>query len=303
MKLSRKNKDVPERRRTSSEPVKSELDKGAEWRRNRTISGVNRGKDGSSESPRSKAHGLVQRRRNIGGILVLVVGVCLVLIFLIFQFTARVLVTSSSRDIVKPVDDVVYRNIINDYFGVNPATRLRFLLDEADMSDYISTIAAEVDKVEQSGSENIVDTRFKITFRKPIAGWQINNRQYFVDQHGVVFENNYYASPTVQIIDESNISPEEGSTVASERLLSFVGRVVALAGEGGYKVVEVVLPSGTTRQIEVKLEGTTSLVKMSIDRGAGEQVEDMVRSLRYLKEHGQAPGYIDVRVSGRAVYQ
>jgi len=90
--------------------------------------------------------------------------------------------------------------------------------------------------------------------------------------------------------------------VASARLLSFVGRVVALAGESSYQVTEAILPSGTTRQLEIRLKDVGPLVKLSIDRGAGEQVEDMVRVLRYMSSRGVGATYVDVRVSGRAVY-
>jgi hypothetical protein len=118
-----------------------------------------------------------------------------------------------------------------------------------------------------------------------------------------VFEKNYYETPSVQIIDESGISPEQGSAVASARLLSFVGKVVAQAEEGNYQVTEAILPVGTTRQLEIRLKDVQPLIKLSIDRGAGEQVEDMIRVLRYLNSKGLSPSYVDVRVTGRAVYQ
>jgi hypothetical protein len=53
----------------------------------------------------------------------------------------------------------------------------------------------------------------------------------------------------------------------------------------------------------IVLQGMTTQVKLLIDRGAGEQVEDMDHALVYLKSHGLAPGYIDVRVSGKAFYK
>jgi len=172
------------------------------------------------------------------------------------------------------------------------------------LSDYATAIAPEVAHITQRSAENVVETHFSVTFRKPIAGWQINNHQYYVDDQGIVFEKNYYAAPTVQIIDESGISPEQGTTVASGRFLSFVGRVVALGKESGLEVTQAILPSGTTRELEIALSSTPTKIRLSIDRGAGEQVEDMVRALNFLKGKGSTtPGYVDVRVSGRAAYQ
>jgi hypothetical protein len=201
------------------------------------------------------------------------------------------------------IDGIIYEEMINDYLGIHPAERLRFILNEQELSNYAAAVVPEVASVDQTGSENIVETRFSITFREPIAGWQINGRQFYVDDHGIVFDKNYYTEPTVQIIDESGLSPEQGSTVASARFLSFVGRVVGLSKDRGYEVTEAILPSGTTRQLEIRIKGVTPRVKLSIDRGAGEQVEDMSHALNYLTERKLKPSYVDVRVSGRAVYR
>lgn len=301
--LKRSNKrSLPTRRLSTREPRASELDTTSQFRRNRTLSGVRRESLVETGSPRKKVHDLTQRRRRVGSIFLLVLLGCVVLTLLITQLTARVVVTSSSTALTGPLDTEKYQQIINDYLGIHPVARLRFILNETELSEYATIIAPEIKSIKQVGSENTVDTHFAITFRQPLAGWQINNRQYYVDDHGVVFEKNYYEAPTVQIIDESGISPEQGSTVASNRLLSFVGRVVALAKDGGFEVTQAILPTGTTRQLEVKLKDVNPRIKLSIDRGAGEQVEDMIRALNYLSARGQQPQYIDVRVPGRAIY-
>jgi hypothetical protein len=139
--------------------------------------------------------------------------------------------------------------------------------------------------------------------RKPVAGWKIDNKQYFVDAKGVAFERNYYGNPTVQIVDDSGAVLQQGTTVASNRFLGFVGRIVALSKDRGYIVSQAILPAGTTRQLEVKIQDVGPLVKLSIDRPAGEQVEDMGRALVFLAGRGQSPAYVDVRVSGKAFYQ
>lgn len=301
MMFSRKKTDVPSRRRTDATQPPS-LDTGAQFRRNRTLSGVRRDPMDPSNSPRSQVHHLTNQRRKVGGIFLIVLAVIIFLTLIITQLTAKVIISGSTLSLTSPIEVSKYEKVINDYLGVNPAGRFRFILNENELSDYAASITPEVKHIKQNGATNIVETRFIMTFRKPIAGWQINGRQYYVDNEGIVFQKNYYDTPTVQIVDESGISPEQGSAVASARLLSFVGRVVALAGESGYTVTEAILPSGTTRQLEIRLKDVTPLVKLSIDRGAGEQVEDTVRALRYLSSRGQNPQYVDVRVSGRAVY-
>lgn len=300
--FSRKKKTTaPSRRLSASEPRPAT--DGGQFRRNRTLSGVRRDPLDQSGSSRSQVHHLTNQRRRVGGILLIVLAGITVLTLIITQLTARVIIAGSSTPLTAEIDSSKYEKVINDYLGINPAARFRFALDENQLSDYASVVTPEVKDIAQNGAVNLVETRFIMTFRKPLAGWQINGRQYYVDNEGIVFEKNYYDNPTVQIIDESGISPEQGSAVASARLLSFVGRVVALAGESSYQVTEAILPSGTTRQLEIRLKDVGPRIKLSIDRGAGEQVEDMVLALRYLFARGVSPTYVDVRVSGRAAYQ
>jgi hypothetical protein len=256
-----------------------------------------------SHSTRSQVHHLTTKRRRVGGIFLLVLLGIGVLTLIITQLTARVIVAGSSEPLTTTIDADAYEKVINDYLGVNPVGRFRFALDQNGLSQFAAGVTPEVASIKQSGATNVVETRFIMTFRRPVAGWQINGHQYYVDNQGIVFEKNYYETPTLQIIDESGISPEQGSAVASARLLSFVGRVVAQAEEGNYEVTEAILPVGTTRQLEIRLKDVPSLVKLSIDRGAGEQVEDMIRVLRHLNSKGLSPGYVDVRVAGRAFYQ
>lgn len=304
MKFSRtKNSDVPSRRLAGSEPRPAVSEQSTQFRRNRTLSGVQRSLADESGSSRSHVHHLTRQRQKLSGILFIVIAVTVLLAILITQLSARVIVSGSTKPLSVKIDPKEYEDVINEYLAINPAGRLRFALNERELSDYASSVASEIANIKQSSVENIVDTHFTITFRQPIAGWQINGKQFFVDESGVVFDKNYYDTPTVQMIDESGVSPEQGSTVASARLLSFVGRVVALSKSGGYEVTEAILPIGTTRQLEVKLKDVKPRVKLSIDRGAGEQTEDMTRALRYLSEKGISAEYVDVRVSGRAVYR
>lgn len=301
LRSSSKN-DVP-RRRTSSDYVRppAQTPTGTQFRRNQTMSGIRR-PDGEPISERSRVHSLTRRRHKIGALFVLVVGIIIILGGLISQFTAKVIVTGSSAPVSRSIDPRAYQQLINEYLGIHPVERLRFALNETALSAYLSAALPEVSHVALTSTNSIVESNFTLTLRKPVAGWQINSRQFYVDTTGVVFQNNYYDTPSVQIVDQSGVAPEQGTTVASARLLSFVGKVVSLAGQGSYTVTRAILPSGTTRQIQIQLKDVQPLIKLSIDRGVGEQVEDMIRSLRYLQARGESAQYIDVRVEGRAVY-
>ena len=292
--------DTPRRRR-AEEPVVEQPRSSTQYRRNQTLSGVKR--TSMADTPRGKVHHLTIQRRKIGGLFALVLTTVILLALLLSQLMAQVSVTSSTKQLSTAFTGEEYEKAVNSYLGLHPAERLRFALNETALSEYVSATLPEVESIKVSGVRDIVDTQFAITFRKPVAGWQINSKQFYVDNAGVVFETNYYDAPGVQIVDESGISPEEGSTVASSRLLGFLGKVVAQAGERGYQVTQAILPAGMTRELDIQLKDISTRVKLSTDRGAGEQIEDMSRSIIYLKSKNLNPEYIDVRVSGRAAYK
>ncbi len=296
--------DTPRRRTASAEDTSPPQTLGTQYRRGQTLSQLRRdSSEGAAVSHRHRLHHLTGRRRKAGGLLLLVLAIIGLLVFLIFQLTATVSVVGSSSDISKQPDVAAYTQRINDYYSIHPFERLRFALDQDNLSRFMAAGYPEVARVELTNVENIIDSQFTMTFREPLVGWQINNRQYYVDDQGVVFENNYFTTPVVQMIDESGISPEEGSAVASTRLLSFVGTVVARAGEQGLTVESVSLPAGLTRQVDVRVKGHKPYIRMTIDREAQGQVTDMVTALAFMKDEKLKPRYIDVRVEGRAAYR
>lgn len=233
----------------------------------------------------------------------LVAVIAVLLMVLLWQLIAQVSVTTSTKQLSTSFEGVQYEKLINNYLNLNPAQRLRVSLDEDALSAYLAAETPEVETVSLSGGAGIAQAKVAITFRTPVAGWQINGKQYYVDTHGVVFEKNYYETPKVQIVDESGVSPEQGGAVVGTRLLGFLGRVVAQAQGRGYSVTKAVLPLGTTRQVDVYFENLATRIKFSVDRGAGEQMEDADRSIKYLQPRGPMPEYIDVRVPGRAAYK
>ena len=293
-------KDIPRRRRTDEATVEQPRS-STQYRRNQTLSGVNR--TPLADTPRGQAHQLTVQRRKVGGIFAIVLVTVILLAILLSQLMAQVSVTSSTKQLTTSFKGENYEKEVNNYLGLHPAERLRFALNEDALSTFVSTALPEVQSIKVSGVKDVVDTEFTVTFREPVAGWQINGKQFYVDAAGVVFETNYYGVPGVQIVDESGVSPEEGTTVAGSRLLGFLGKVVAQAGERGYKVTQAILPAGMTRELDIQLKDIPTRVKLSTDRGAGEQVEDMSRALAYLKSKTLSPEYIDVRVSGRAAYK
>lgn len=257
------------------------------------------------QTPRMITHDLSTKRRRIFGVFVLVILVVLALWLLLFNFTAEPIIHIENDDVVRTIDKNYYQDAIQSYLSANPVYRLTPFDSQSALTAYVAKKFPEIALISINGSAGIGKTNFVVTLRKPVAGWKINNKQYYVDSSGVQFEANYFSEPGVQIVDEGNVAINTSGTVtiASRRFLSFVGRIVSLAKNYGYTVTKAILPTATTRELEINIAEKGYLIKLSIDRPAGEQVEDMKNAITYFDKHGISPSYVNLRVSGRAYYK
>ncbi len=308
---SSKRDETPRRRQLNANKAaeqKAEQAGKTLFRRNRTLVGslspsVSSASElqGDLRSPRAHVHHLTAHRRRLTSILLVVVVSAGVLTWLLYEFTAGITVVPDRSSIIVQQDR--YKHAINDYLGMHPIERLRFVLNEDQLTKYLHQAVPEVEAVTVSGSAGFATSQFNMTFRQPIAGWLIGSKQYYVDKYGVAFQQNYFDQPSVKIIDQSGVPQTTGTAVASGRFLRFVGRTVDLARAGGLTVEQAIIPIGTTRQVEIKVTGRAYPIKLSLDRPVGEQVEDMQRAIAYFDSKQQSPQYIDVRVSGKAFYR
>lgn len=302
----KKQKAEPPRRRQAGDGQPS--GKNTLFKRNRTLTGsvsavVSSATElsGDLRSPRVHTHHLTAHRRRLGTILAFVLIAIAFLTWLIYEFTASVHVAPTDSSAIISQDR--YQKAIDSYYAAHPIERLRFLTNNDQLNNYVKRMTPEVESIRTGGSAGFATSQFDVALRQPIAGWLIGNTQYYVDKNGVAFQNNYFEQPRVRIIDQSGVPQIAGTTVASSRFLSFVGRAVAISHDYGLTVEQAILPSGTTRQIELRVAGHAYPVKLSLDRPVGEQVEDMQRAIAYLDSKNMKPQYVDVRVSGKAYYQ
>lgn len=309
MKLLRKKKAEAPRRRLAGDDVRKPKQQSDIFKRNRTLTGTTSNyldslniKSGLA-SPRSQIHSLAAKRRKIFSIFITVILSAIFLWVLICNFTATVSIATSDAGISKSLNNSGYSKVIQDYLESNPLSRFRFFLDQSALSSYVSGKMPEVESVTPKNMVGIGITNFSIKMRQPVAGWKINDKQYYVDAKGIPFEQNYFSAPVVQIVDNSGVSLQTGAVSVSKRFLGFVGLVVSLANNSGYIVTQAVLPANTTRELEIKLKDSNLSVKMTIDRPAGEQVEDMSRAVQYFVSHSKTPSYIDIRVGGKAFFK
>ncbi len=287
-----------------------ELNERYTFRRNRTLTGslssnVVSANETNSElrSKRVQSHDLRRHRRKLSTLLMMVLGVSTVLGFLLYQSIAlpRVSVTG----LVSSIDQQFYDSKVQEYLAGRPFERFRFSLDVDMLSTYLQTHdAPEVHSVSPTMEfAGLGASTLHIELRKPVVAWKADGANLFVDGEGVAFHRNYYAAPSVAIVDETGIKTEGNKVLASNRFLGFIGRVIGRFHTSGMEVSKVVLPPNTSRQIAVSIGGVTYPVKMSIDRPAGEQTEDAVRAIRYLQARNMSAEYVDVRVSGKAYYK
>lgn len=311
-RLSRKpTYDLPRRRRveSSSQPKERPFDDQQLFKRNRTLTGsvssrvVGAANESNShlKSSRVHFHELANHRRRIGGVLVVVLALVVFLSVLLWQFTAVVRI--ETLGLASSINTTRYESAIQDYYGQRPFERFRFAVNEQQLTEHVQQTLPEVRRLQVDGATGFSESMITIEMRNPIAGWKLGNTQYYVDASGASFTTNHHPSPSVQIVDESGVDLQLGQTIASNRFLGYVGRTVALTAAQDYKVTQVIIPPGTTRQIELQIEGVAYPALLLIDRPVGEQVEDMVRSIRYFQQRDTTPQYIDVRVSGKAFYR
>jgi len=211
----------PPRRRaldTSEQQLRSqERDRQATaYRRGRTLAGSTshtlRSGDPhalSAATPREKVHHLTRMRKKLSFTLSMLLIVILLLAVFLQQFTASV--TVSFGDAPRMSDGTKYQDTLQEYLSQNPLERLRFNMDPERLNRYVTSKLPEVERIEPAGATGLVSSGFDITLRRPVVSWQVDNMQYFVDEHGVSFTESVYDAPPVKIVDNSGVNYTAGS--------------------------------------------------------------------------------------------
>ena len=176
----KKQFDVPRRRATV-------VDDGNEnssdlFRRNRTLTGRTLG--GVSlgvDSPRIHVHHLTIKRRKVFSAFMIVIVSIGVLWWLISSFTASVAIVTPYASISETIDASTYSKVIQEYLDSSPFSRFSFFLDQTSLSEYVASQLPEVSSVAEKNMIGIGVTNFSITMRLPVAGWKIEDKQYYVD--------------------------------------------------------------------------------------------------------------------------
>lgn len=305
-KINKNQKTDTPRRRQRPPDVSPEQ---PSFRRNRTLTGsrsssVHSAGEGNAQlqSDRTHMHRLVDVRRRVGTILAVSVVAALGVYFLLSQFTATAHIIVTEQPTTMELTNR-YEPVVQDYYSKHPIERLRFLLNKDEFTNFLQAKAPAIADIAIGGGSDFASSAVTLTMRRPIASWKIGGTTEFVDNNGVAFQKNYFATPTVTIVDKSGVPVRSGGAVASHRFLGFVGLLVGDMMTKSYQTESVTIPSGTTRQVQLRVKGVPYYIKCSVDRSAGEQAEDIDRVMRFLKKKKITPDYVDVRIEEKAFYQ
>ncbi|MDO4781220.1 MAG: hypothetical protein Q4A34_02425 [Candidatus Saccharibacteria bacterium] len=269
------------------------------YRRHRTLN--TRHSDSPAEtSERLLSHMTAQRRKKLLRVAAGIVVTCGVLLLLLSQIAVSVAVQTPDAASAKHADR--YIAALQQYYGSRPSERFLPLLQSKPLEEFFLAHAPEV-KTVRVESRGILAGRLKLTFRQPVAQWSSGDHTYFVDDHGVTFERNYFMTPSVVVKDQSGIPASAGQEVINRQFLGFLGQAVAQLKQRNLKVTEAVLPPHTVRQLELTVEGLPYRIKMTSERSAKSQVEQAMRTIGFLQSQHRTPQYIDVRVDQRVFYR
>ncbi|MDR0591609.1 MAG: hypothetical protein LBG75_03620 [Candidatus Nomurabacteria bacterium] len=293
---------LPQRRleRPASEPA------GAAFRRGQTLNSY-RTDPVDEDSARKRTHELNKLRRRIVAALMVVLVFSGLILLTLWQFTGSVAVEASinGRSVDLGAREQVYVQAIGDYYAKNPVERLRFAQDTKRLLDFLQGVAPEVQDIKSLEPFGLPSRlTFNLELRRPVAEWIQGGKAFYVDGSGHPFEYNYYERPALSIYDENNLGSQLGQpTLASNRFLQTVGRLVSDIDARKLVVEKLVIPRGMVREIDVVVQGSGIRFKLNVDRSPAEQAEDIQRVLSHFARTGENPEYVDLRIEQKAYYK
>jgi len=306
-----RSKDQPNRRQQIAAERQAEQLTVNNFRQGRTLTGSRSSEVASSNeynadflSPRAHVHHLTKHRRKLGWRFIGIAGIVAVLFVFLSQVIATTTVASNQEVTIADARKAAYNARIQTYLNDHLFQRFKSAVNGGGLTAYMQQKYPEVASVKVALTGNVGAAQANITFREPVARWVVNDQTEYVDENGIVFDYSAFTEPDVTIVDDNHYpAGTSANLVASHRFLTFVGQVVGDAGRRGYTVKKAELPEFTTRQLEVHVKGISYAFKLSIDRPAGEQVEDIDRIVRYMKRKSIYPKYVDLRVQGEAYHK
>ncbi len=250
------------------------------------------------KSSRLEAHELHGHRRKVMWLLLATSLASLGLIMLIDSTIVR----------LQPATmvDERYISSVDAYYDSHLIERLPFVRDYDALRSDLQQSHPEIADINISGEDMFAAHTVAVALRQPIAQWTLGADTFFVDKNGIAYtiaDQDLRPIELLRIKDESGL-PVESQRVASTSMMQFIGQTVAgIASSPLGAVTEVIIPSGTLKQVDVLLQNRPYRVQLHIDRDPAGQVADVVSAVTFLDSQGITPEYLDVRVEGKAFYR
>lgn len=266
-----------------------------DFRRGKTIS-----RHQKEHSERSENQKLVIRRRKLGAFfMILAIFISLISIFL-FQFISKVSVVSNES---KSQNLSKYEKSVEEYLNINPSERILSNLNKNALLESLQKDYPEVLSISDIKFNGLTSYKIYLDFRKPVASWLVDGKEFFVDSEGVSFNVNNFEKPSLNIIDDSGAIVSNGKNVASSSFFSFIGKLVSAANKQGLEVSKIRIPPLSLRQVEVSVKGVSYFARMSTADSAEGQIINFKKAIEYFITHKISPNYIDLRIEGRGYYK
>ena len=266
-----------------------------DFRRGKTIS-----QHQKEHSERSENQKLVIRRRKLGAFFViLAIFISLISIFL-FQFISKVSVVSNGS---KSQNLSKYEKSVEEYLNINPSERILSNLNKNALLESLQKDYPEVLSISDIKFNGLTSYKIYLDFRKPVASWLVDGKEFFVDSEGVSFSINNFERPSLNIIDDSGAIVSNGKNVASSSFFSFIGKLVSAANKQGLEVSKIRIPPLSLRQVEVSVKGVSYFARMSTADSAEGQIINFKKAIEYFRTHKISPNYIDLRIEGKGYYK
>lgn len=266
-----------------------------DFRRGKTIS-----RHQKEHSERSENQKLVIRRRKLGAFfMILAIFISLISIFL-FQFISKVSVVSNES---KSQNLSKYEKSVEEYLNINPSERILSNLNKNALLESLQKDYPEVLSISDIKFNGLTSYKIYLNFRKPVASWLVDGKEFFVDSEGASFNVNNFEKPSLNIIDDSGAIVSNGKNVASSSFFSFIGKLVSAANKQGLEVSKIRIPPLSLRQVEVSVKGVSYFARMSTADSAEGQIINFKKAIEYFITHKISPNYIDLRIEGRGYYK
>ena len=266
-----------------------------DFRRGKTIS-----RHQKEHSERSENQKLVIRRRKLGAFfMILAIFISLISIFL-FQFISKVSVVSNGS---KSQNLSKYEKSVEEYLNINPSERILSNLNKNALLESLQKDYPEVLSISDIKFNGLTSYKIYLDFRKPVASWLVDGKEFFVDSEGVSFSINNFERPSLNIIDDSGAIVSNGKNVASSSFFSFIGKLVSAANKHGLEVSKIRIPPLSLRQVEVSVKGVSYFARMSTADSAEGQIINFKKAIEYFRTHKISPNYIDLRIEGKGYYK